>query len=600
MDMSKIIPKLKVRLREELSLGGRKISYMDFTKFVNRDGHYTPLVCCPKVEETDVVLDFAPLLNVGVAELLSMLSFEGDFVNIKYLGWLTDLEFAEDWYAMLEQVNKMFSGYGDMINPTLALSESLRSSLIDYRFNMVRRIYSTLQALRLINPKSYCIALMEGMKVSFSAISMFMNPKVAFCHDSRRRYPTAQFVWESRSAEVHSRFGAIKYTPEGSDRERKISDGRGLGISALCLFILDIYNRYGDRSGVVNFVPLTNPSSRRRVTEMFEACLGDDFTGRYLRNGHYRLMDCGTRIISLGNEANMITVDCQDRKRLHNIEVGRGFIEAHILWKYAVGAKDFECTGILPPVDCTYGTRVDYAHVCLDFAFSNRGMKMSKEAVEEYGNEIIDSVLQRINVDGTLDRYRADMEKTARDGILKAQKIAEDYQRENEELTNRLSVANLAIGQKQNIIDQLREEVKSLKTKVQSIYSDEDVEGDQGVAEDVSTEEMLSFVNQFRVVVVGGIDSMQQRLEEAGFTNLYFLNNERILNNTRVNGDFFCICTKFVSHKVVYGVEVSYSDQSDSFFYFNGTNVDVFLRTCYKFMHDWFNGTNAQEVTNNG
>lgn len=95
---------------------------------------------------------------------------------------------------------------------------------------------------------------------------------------------------------------------------------------------------------------------------------------------------------------------------------------------------------------------------------------------------------------------------------------------------------------------------------------------------------MLDFVNQFRLVIVGGIDSLQGRMEDAGFTNFYIIASKYSNSGIEANGDFFCVCSKFISHQDVYAVESQHKDQLNRFFYFNGTNVNVLLRVCYDFM----------------
>lgn len=589
--MDKLVPRLQVKLREELCLKGRKIPYDDFSKFVKRGSSYTPLVCCSSTEKDDIVLDLSPVISVGIAELLTMVSYEDDVVDLKYIGWLNELEFASDWYSMLETAGKLFDVTAD-INSHLALTETLRSGLIDFRFPTVRRIYASLQALKTINPKSYCVAVIEAMRVCYAAITLFMNKDAVFKHNRVGYISHAQYTWEGRIKTYLSRFGAVEYTPEGQTRTRRITDGRGVGIGLFGMFMFDLFNKFADASGVAPVVPISDPTSRNNLENVFLMSLGDDFVGRYLRNGSCRVMSCSNTIVAMGNEANFLTLDCNNDAELNGITVGRGFVEGHILWKHATGVKEFETTGVLPPVDVSYGTRVDIVHACLDFVYSDRGMRMNTAIAKAQSGELIDAVLRRVDANATLERYRQEIEQSASSVIQEAQRAVIEKDEETESLRVALASANSSLAEKQRIIDELRAEVQSLRMKVRSTYSEEEFEAhaeeEEVAVSDVSTEEMLAFVNQFRIVVLGGYDTMQQRLEEAGFTNLYFLQSERVLNNTKASGDFFCICTKFVSHKLAFGAETHYSDQLDSFFYFNGTNTDLFLRTCYDFIHGWF------------
>ena len=108
MDFDRFIPHLSVKLRDQLCLKGRKIEYRDFTKVIKRGDRYMPLVCWTgEPKKDDIVLDFAPLYSVGVAEFVTMLSHSGDLADMKFLGWCQELPFADDWYGMKDKAGKM-------------------------------------------------------------------------------------------------------------------------------------------------------------------------------------------------------------------------------------------------------------------------------------------------------------------------------------------------------------------------------------------------------------------------------------------------------------------------------------------------------------
>lgn len=601
LEMSRFVPELHEKFRDQLCLKGRKIAYDDFTKFVKRGSSYSPLVCWNgEIGEKDRVIDLAPLINVGLAEYVTMMSHSHDHVDMSFLGWLQEMEFVQDWYSMLERAGEMIDLKVGECDISFSIAECLRTSLIDYRFTTVRRIYATLQALKWMNPKSYCFAVIEGLRLAFSIASVFMCPELSLNSPPELAHP-AKMAYEQIVKTRLSRFGAVEYTVEGTDRVRRITDGRGLGISTATLFLIDLFKRFGDKRGVGEVVPYDKQSSREAVVNMFDACLGDDFIGRLVRNGRGSVMPCEDSLVMMGNEANFLAVDCHETYYVDGIKSGRGFKEGHILWKYAAGVEDFKLTGVLPPCDVTYGTRVDFVHACLDFAFSDRGMKMTSTALKKDEDAVIHAVMANMDVDAVVDSYKRELAMTAAKAISDANDIALARSIEIAGLNSALKAAGETIDEKQHIIDELSEEVRSLRSKVRSIYSDEDDVSDgaeSGVAESsISTEEMLEFVNQFRLVVVGGFKEMPTKLQDAGFTNFFCLSSERASNNTLASGDFFCLCTKFLSHKLAYNVERHYCDQLDQFFYFNGTNVDIFLRTCYEFINGWFENGGGKDET---
>lgn len=601
MDMDSFIPKLPVKYRDQLCFKGRKIDYEDFAKFVKRDGVYTPLVCLVgEPTGADQVLDFSSLLAVGLAEVVTMISHGTNLANCEFANWVNELEFSEDWYDMLDRGSAIFRY--DISDPSasyLALAETLRSSLIDYRFPIIKRIYADLMALRWHCPKSFCAAVIEGIKLAFSVSSVFMTPHLSFESMAASSGSAEAIMYEQVLQTSLCRWGCVEYTPDGSDKPRRISDGRGLGLSALCLFLIDIFNRFGD-SRLQSPVPFRDPSSREAVEAMFEGCLGDDFVGRTIRNGRCFIPEVRPTMKAIGVEAEFVAVDCGELSGVVGRgQVGRGFREAAIMFEHAIGAKCLETPGVLPPVSCTYGVRADFFNACMNFVNSNRGMNMSKDILNKEQAAIIDQVMERADLRALVQSYSEEATKKAAGEITKLSiklELAEDALAK---VAAERTTLESALSEKQNIINELRSELSSMRSKVRGAfaYESEIDDSEETVTQPlVSTEEMLRFVNQFRLIIVGGYDILQKRLEDFGFTNFYFITSERASNSTMVSGDFFCLCTKFLSHKLAYNVEANYSKQVDRFFYFNGTNVEMLLRTYYEFMKDYFEVGDATET----
>lgn len=592
-----ITPALPVKFRDQLCFKGRKVAYEDFPKIVRSCDDIKPYVCCVEpLTGDDIVIDAGALLSAGVAEVVTMLSIERQTVAFNYLEYLWEFSVAEDWYEFLTKVGSI-KDEPVADSGKLMLTEALRSSLIDYRFPLAKRLYATLEALRLLSPKSYCEAIIEGFKLSLSVCSMFMCDTCSANSASSVGIPpdeqSATTVYGSVVTQRLAKMGAVEYHPDNSDRVRKISDGRGLALSMLTMFILDLYNRFADFRGVVDVIPLKAAGSKRFARKLFDSCIGDDWVGRFIEKGHCRVTPCDTRMIQVAKECNILPVDCgvsfkQGSTGLERL--GRGFREAQILWKYACGIKDIETRGVYDPAACTYATRVDICHACFDFVFSSRGVALSKKITSEYEQQLIDSAMEQMNMDKVLSLMREDITQQVSSDLVATQSELKTCKERVQSLETRNSDLEHALSAKNDIISELREELGSLTNRMRSIFSDEDYseeDGDSGVVDTaVSPEEMLDFVNQFRLVVVGGRDNLQTKLEDLGFTNIFCIGSEHA-NNTIAFGDFFCICTKFVSHKLIYMVESKYSNQLDEFFYFNGTNVDAMLRTCYAFMHGY-------------
>ena len=204
-------------------------------------------------------------------------------------------------------------------------------------------------------------------------------------------------------------------------------------------------------------------------------------------------------------------------------------------------------------------------------------------------------MMNRIGAEKLRDRVAREAEAKARTEVESLKRQISVLNAEVDSLRNAKKAADDLVATKQGIIDRLRPEVEDLRAKVHNMYDVEELEPEAGVVDEtVSTSEMLAFVNQFRLIIVGGIDSLRFRMEDAGFTNFYVCASKYQNGSMDAVGDFYCICTKFISHKDTNYMEAKHSDQISQFFYFNGTNADMLLRTSYQFIKSWFKSEGLQ------
>lgn len=104
---------------------------------------------------------------------------------------------------------------------------------------------------------------------------------------------------------------------------------------------------------------------------------------------------------------------------------------------------------------------------------------------------------------------------------------------------------------------------------------------------DVSLESMIEFLNGFNICFVGGRNDMKERLNSMGLYNFIQLTCENDINRLG-NFDFMVSMTKFVSHKVFYGALGKLGSDRDKHHYFNGTNLNSLIQSCYEFINRYF------------
>lgn len=584
-----VLPNIYMDTKRVLCLKNKKVPYEDFTKMVLRGKTYVPVVCCDHVDESEPVLDLYPVLNVGVAELLTLLSGASNCWNLRFIDWLENNIVIEDWNKSLELV-KEWSEKSYLDNPDIILVDSLRSSYIDNRFPAVRRIYTLMCALRVVNPKFYCLALAEVLKLSlFTAPLLVKNKKEIGCKVEKNEVFVPNILYRDTDICVivalfglHpfvTRWNAIRYYPHGELRSRAISDCRGIGLSMLASFTIQLFRVFGDSVGY----GVREQTLQKSLESTYLQCLGDDYVGRLLREGHQELEKCSLRDVELCRAAGILPVDCGKQVDMGGITVGRGLAEATMLWRYATGADKLK-HDFLPAADVSYGSHSAILDVCNSLLIKDVPEMISlaeKSAAKE--------AVSGLNLEKLTSSYKRELEKKCSAEAESLRSEVEELKKEQESLRGSLTAARSECDSKSETIAKLRAELDDMRAKMRSTYADHDFVVDEESPEIQDTlEEMVEFVNQFRLVIIGGFDTLPVRLEQLGLTNVYCIQSEKAMNGTLVSGDFFCICTRFISHALSYGVEKAYNSQLEQFFRFNGTNAEALLRAYYDFAKSWF------------
>lgn len=111
---------------------------------------------------------------------------------------------------------------------------------------------------------------------------------------------------------------------------------------------------------------------------------------------------------------------------------------------------------------------------------------------------------------------------------------------------------------------------------------------DTEVSTNVPLDEVIKFLNGFSLLIVGGRIDLETKLTELGLKN--FTHIDSLSDVQRIgNFDFVVSMTRFLSHKVYYGVLNKIgSENKDKHTYYNGTNLETLLYSCYDFINKYF------------
>lgn len=581
------IMSLPVKFRDQLCFKGQKVDYDNLTKFVLRKGKYLPLLCTPKQEEDDVIIDMYPLICVGMAEILAISAQVGDTTIRKFEAALytDDILFSD--IERYSRFNKFLSVSEDCFKTNkdeISIILSLRTDYANCCFESIRRITAMMIACKHSNPKLFCEFILESMKFAYSNCSLFTTPleKLAGIKGSStndlERYSLKDVVTLSSISPKR-----IGYTVPNTKSKKYISSCRGLGIYAYLILFFSIYEKFGVvNSSYTIDIGICDDSYKELLQKKFIDCLGDDYVGRYYRNGKtkFREYDSDT-VSSLDYSGNIGGSSSIPYKLSDGRLISRDAYENDLLFRRANRVTYNKVTDGL----FLRNTNIYYVDIFLLDGLYHSVVKFSAIKSDAFTNIVDKFKLHERETMITKEQFDNEMDKLCTRYNNMLQNVQESNKKLTEDYEAKIKEYERIIASKSNIIDNLTENLRDANVQLQSYYSDDCCE--EVVEPTISLQEALNYINQFAVVLVGGRNDILPKLEEIGWLNVRQISDQNILNSTPIKADFFCMNTKFISHKIVRSVESKYQDQKSQMYYYNGTNVENLVFCTYEFIRKW-------------
>lgn len=583
-DIEAVIPRIKVKYREQLCFSGKKIDYADFTKFVRRDNIFIPMLDVKEVKDTDKIIDMSPFINVGIAEMVSLTSGEHNDVNVEFFRYLVSLNVFQIYEDAIDIVHKiLLSSEFDNEN-NLGVINSLRSTYVNCTFPEIQRIIAALTVIQMVNPKLYCQVILESMKYSYTICSAFTaDLDNLFCGQFSDLDATQTSVNKAVSARS-LRTGAIGYTIPSKSQKHYITDSRGVGIYSYIKLLHTVYANFGEAlSNRTISIGQDKEATREKIDKNLADCIGDDYVSFYLRNGKLKSKPCDERYGTLYKQFDISPFDSHEEYTLSNgTKVSRQMYEDKKLFlrAHGVGIQSGINEVNFGDFNTYYTSLCSIASVVTLFTACNEMYcididEVRKQIAKLEAAKTIGAIVSKSENKVDTSKYERQIED-----------LNKTHEKETESYEARIKELEHQLESKSNIIAKLSDEVKTLSTEIESYYTEVDIDG---TLEDVelSIEEIISYLNNFKICLVGGRMGLDIKLKELGLTNIVQVDSERAINGTPTQCDFFCINTAFLAHRLTNMVRERYKDQISQFYYFNGTNVEALLRVSYDFIKGW-------------
>ena len=612
-------PHLSYKVRDNLQINGKRIPFADITTFVLKDGFYLPAFCCDDVKEDDVKIDMIPFLCVGISELTAMNITKESFDKelpvdlLDLIKW--DYYDLEDYKRVRNELSQ--DSLTDNKNP-MYIPLNMTSRFVDYRYEWICECAQSLYLQSKLSEREFMSSLMDCVdglydtglpfflgismtdkeRLGSNQLNLFDGLKPNSPKQAHHEALASCVLDSEHKNTLYSLFPNLQqYPKEGmvfkkmgycvNDDKYFISDCRGLSIYAFLIVMYAIYEVFGDTKILGSHIlehgmdhDEINDCLSYNLLSCFENCLGDDFIGKYFELGRFHISKCSY-------EGNYYVIG-----HMRSVATGSKMIkgvpkqqyENEIVFRKAFGMQKTANYNR----DGHDDTGIHYFSVFELLGFLDRSFNVDTVVDAAESQRLISDterqIKKLISENERLTSIAADYKQLKSKEAEKSeyQKLLEDRDKRIKELEYQLSV-------KSGIIENMTQELKEEKTKNRNIFLEETVEDENFASEiSVSQTEMIDYLNNFRILMIGGRNELLDKLADIGWTNVDQVTKENT-NAVTAKADFFCVNTKFVAHRLVSMVESAYPDRRDQMLYYNGTNTDKLIQVCYQFVKNWMN-----------
>lgn len=579
-----LVPQLGYKLRDKIKFKGQSVDYDEMTKFVIHNKKIYPAFIAKnmKLDGTKYTIDGTAELVVGLALTLIRIC---DMCSLTTSSVMEDI--ALECELKLEDVLKYNRDSDNWYMGSDAFVDSLRllrCSRPLMGFSATKRLVSTLFALYKVNRKMFFEVFFQSMQMGYSCILLYaFDPGANWLKAS-----SVSMLPEGFSPEDCVERHTTKITYSDGKNTYTLTEGGEISTVLYHLLTGYIYKTFAVVSREnLQYEGFWDIGIFPGFENWFWGAVGQDRLGRYLKTGNpQHLIDgdlCSDKATLLDSIYEFMDTDL--------ISVGDYTVPRYIIENFAcfLGGEP-DVTKILEE-DFPFSVNFFDTHALMD----GLGILMYYTDTEAFDEEIENSLASAYGMEDKTDELLEQIDSLGAEcsGVQRKLKAMTDKCTSlTEELNEAKKSYEYSLAKQQNKFDKLSAEYDKLKAQFVSFFNDDSFDNLEDETEEVapvSQEEMIDYLKDYRVMVVGGHSSRVQELIDSGL-DIIWLRGQNELNGTPPNCDFILICTQFVSHKVVYAMRKNYRDQADCIAYFNGVNYEAMLSALYTKVKTWMEG----------
>ena len=566
------LPSVNPKFRTQFCIPGNKIDYRDLSKVaVNaKANHYVPKIFSNDPDATTV--DYIGLYAIGLIELVfldccrkdeidtqnAIIDFQHNIIDSLF-GDLLDSTAAYELFTVISDIGLEIGYY----NEPFTLYFMMRTYYDKPGYEIMKKFMDWLMVAWVKDPQIFWKLFFDIMDhTKYLMLSIFAQYLL-----STTGLVTIDKLGLDKS---DFEFKAIEYIVPKTDKVRSITDCRGLSI----LMCISMYYRlcygYGVDNSKEPFIKHDDIGFLAEIDKKIVGCIGND--------DQYKALKGIALKEQLNFNINNIICYAQSNNAKfteNNILMSRYFYEERLLFMKRYG---------IDSMNHGPNINVHYSNVFnILAAISELWYMASNDDVlnDKYAEQISQLESERDKALRNVECYKNKIQALE-------QKHKEELSKATEKYAQQINELNSIIESKNNSIDTLVEKNASLNKQLTEIYCDENENFEEELTE-VSIEEMVKMLNDFKILMVGGRTELLSKLNEYGWTNVEQVDRSNLCTGVDVAryADFCVVNTRFISHTLAKKVDaVTDSERRMSY---NGTNPEKLIMSLYDFVQKYFN-----------
>lgn len=581
------LPNIKINFRNQFCVSGKKYLYEDISKVkvTTKDKfNICPAILC-EVNNNDTIIDYAGIYSIGLLELL-YLSFYSDNEHIcadkitdfnqMLLDAMSQIPLFND-YIEVENIHKIISDFGDKgskNNPAMNLYFMMRTHYNKIGHTALLRLVDHLMIIYLKDKSIYWKIFFDIFEFCKPISIDIFRPIIDFDKFNIKIYN--DFI----DSNVDLNFNAIEYESPNTKRKMTITNCRSFCMLAVMSFYYKLAYKFGFNPNTKNLIDHKDDNIINYLDEKIISCLGRDNQYRAIKGLHLDEpinfdISC---LLNYNHEEIEYNLD-------NNINAKKDYYEEMILFQKKYNLKELV---IKTDINVRYSNIYNLFGALSELVYVSSANTIDSIQILD---KVKDLFIQAKIIMNDNEKLTEENKKYEQQLQEQKTKYENKYNTDINKLSKELEELKQLLQSKNDTINDLVNKNKELNQSLSNIYADDNIEDiDDTIECETSISDMISQLNDFNIVFIGGRYELLSKLNEYGWTNIRQLSSLDVSTGVvsiAAHADFCIINTRFISHALVYKIE-SITDPKRRMSY-SGTNLDKLINCTYDFVMRYLN-----------